>query len=191
MRKKPITLIKLGGSIITDKDRPMSVKSSRLTALVKQIRRAMKEKPGKQFIIGPGSGSFGHVPAKQYKTLDGFVNGQSRLGMAVVQDAAAQLNRLVVAECIKHGIPAVTFAPSNTLIVDSRHEKENFFQLLESYLAKGMLPITYGDVVVDLKQGCTVCWTKMGNASLRCGLHRPRTRRGIAAPFRQVAGFLA
>ena len=111
--------------------------------------------------------------------------------MAVVQDAAAQLNRLVVAECIKHGIPAVTFAPSNTLIVDSRHEKENFFQLLESYLAKGMLPITYGDVVVDLKQGCTVWSTEEVFAQLAGWLSRKGYAVDSVVHVTQVAGFLA
>jgi isopentenyl phosphate kinase len=160
MKQKPITLIKLGGSVITNKDIPMSMKNGYLASLVKQIQRAMTEFPEKQFVVGHGSGSFGHVPAERYQTLKGFVNEESRLGMAIVQDAAAQLNRKVVYEFIKNDVPAVTFAPSNTLIVENHQEKEQFFQLLETYLEKDLFPVTYGDVVIDTEQGCTVWSTE-------------------------------
>lgn len=160
MKKTPITLIKLGGSVITNKDIPMSMKNGYLASLVKQVQRAMAELPEKQMIVGHGSGSFGHVPASQYKTIDGFVSEESVLGMAIVQDAAAQLNRKVVYEFIKNHVPAVTFAPSNTLVTAGRGERENFFKLLETYLEKGLFPVTYGDVIVDTKQGCTIWSTE-------------------------------
>lgn len=160
MKHLPITLIKLGGSVITNKDIPMSMKNGFLSLLVKQVKRAVAEMPEKRLIVGHGSGSFGHVPATKYETIRGFINEESRLGMAIVQDAAAQLNRKVVYEFIKNDIPAVTFAPSNTLIVADHKEKQNFFHLLENYLEKGLFPVTYGDVVVDMKQGCTVWSTE-------------------------------
>lgn len=160
MKKTPITLIKLGGSVITNKDIPMSMKNGFLASLVKQVKRAMTEASGKQLIVGHGSGSFGHVPASKYETIKGFVNEESVLGMAIVQDAAAQLNRKVVYEFIKNDVPAVTFAPSNTLVTASRRGRENFFQLLETYLEKGLFPVTYGDVVVDTDQGCTIWSTE-------------------------------
>lgn len=160
MKKKPITLIKLGGSVITNKDIPMSMKNGFLASLVKQVARAVEEKPEKQLVIGHGSGSFGHVPASKYKTIDGFKDEESVLGMAIVQDAAAQLNRKVVYEFIKNDLPAVTFAPSNTLVTASNKERANFFSLLEMYVERGLFPITYGDVIVDTKQGCTIWSTE-------------------------------
>lgn len=160
MKKRPIILIKLGGSVITNKDIPMSMKNGYLASLVKQVQRAMTETPEKQMIVGHGSGSFGHVPASQYQTIDGFINDESVLGMAIVQDAAAQLNRKVVYEFIKNHVPAVTFAPSNTLVTAGRKEQGNFFKLLETYLEKGLFPVTYGDVLVDTKQGCTIWSTE-------------------------------
>lgn len=160
MKKKPIILIKLGGSVITNKDIPMSMKNGYLSSLVKQVANALNKATDKQIIVGHGSGSFGHVPASKYETIKGFLNEESKLGMAIVQDAAAQLNRKVVYEFIKNEIPAVTFAPSNTLVTTSRQEQDNFFKLLEMYLEKGLFPVTYGDVVVDTKQGCTIWSTE-------------------------------
>jgi isopentenyl phosphate kinase len=138
----------------------MSMKNGFLASLVKQVSRAVEEKPSKRFIIGHGSGSFGHVTAVKYETIRGFVNGESRLGMAIVQDAAAQLNRKVVYEFIKNDLPAVTFSPSNTLVASGRKQQQNFFKLLEMYLEKGLFPVTYGDVIVDIKQGCTIWSTE-------------------------------
>lgn len=190
MKKTPIILIKLGGSVITNKDIPMSMKNGYLASLVKQVQRAMAKVPEKQMIVGHGSGSFGHVPATKYETIKGFVNEESVLGMAIVQDAAAQLNRKVVYEFIKNDVPAVTFAPSNTLVTAERAERENFFKLLETYLEKGLFPVTYGDVIVDTQQGCTIWSTEEVLAHL--------TERFLAEGYTveavvhvtEVAGFL-
>lgn len=160
MQKKNVTLIKLGGSIITNKDIPMSLRRSVLVDLIRQIARARRENPSELYVIGHGQGSFAHMPASKYQTMQGFVNEESVLGMAIVQDSAAQLNRHVVYECIRQEIPAVTFAPSNTLITAGRKPAEAFLQLLEAYLDKGLCPITGGDVLLDRKQGCTIWSTE-------------------------------
>ena len=100
--KKNLTLIKLGGSIITDKEVFMSLRKATLSRLVGEIASARQENPQQMLIIGHGQGGFAHVPATKYQTMAGFINEESRLGMAVVQDTAATLNRLVVHEFIKH-----------------------------------------------------------------------------------------
>ncbi|NCN45634.1 MAG: hypothetical protein COU63_03805 [Candidatus Pacebacteria bacterium CG10_big_fil_rev_8_21_14_0_10_36_11] len=155
-KKTPLILVKLGGSLITNKEIDASVKKEVLKDLISQIKKIRNDFPGIQLIIGHGQGSFAHVPAKKYETMSGFINENSRLGMAIVQDKAAQLNRLVVEEFLSQEIPAVTFAVSNTVITDNRNEKSNFFALLEEQLNQGLFPITYGDVLVDSKVGCTI-----------------------------------
>ncbi len=190
MTKKPITLIKLGGSVITNKDIPMSMKNGFLGRLAKEVMQAMEEHPEKRFVVGHGSGSFGHVPATKYKTIDGFVDDESVLGMAIVQDAAAQLNRKVVYEFIKNDVPAVTFAPSNTLVTASKKERVNFFSLLELYLEKGLFPVTYGDVIVDTKQGCTIWSTEKVLSFLTEMFLAEGYEVDAVAHVTEVAGFL-
>jgi isopentenyl phosphate kinase len=152
---KNITFIKIGGAVITDKSVPMSVHQDVLSQLVSEIAQARKEKD-LTLVLGNGSGSFAHVPAKKYKTMEGFVGDDSRMGMAITQDSAAQLNRIFVAECLKHNIPALTLAPSNTVVTDKRQEKSFCDDILKEYLHQGMVPVTYGDVLIDRKQGCTI-----------------------------------
>lgn len=176
--------------MITNKDIPMSMKNGFLASLIRQIVKAVEEHPEKRFIVGHGSGSFAHVPASKYRTIDGFINEESVLGMAIVQDAAAQLNRKVVYEFIKNDVPAVTLAPSNTLITADRKAKINFFNLLEVYLARGLFPVTYGDVVADLKQGCTIWSTEQILAFLAEMLLEEGYTIDSVVHVTEVAGFL-
>ena len=157
--KKTLTLIKLGGSVITNKEVPMMVRVDALNRLVKEIARAQKE-TGSAVIIGHGQGSFGHAPALRYKTMDGFINKDSLMGMAITQDTAAMLNRIVVHELINEHIPAVSFAFSNTVITAGRQGKHWCFEVLAEYLANGLVPVTGGDVLVDQQQGCTIWSTE-------------------------------
>jgi isopentenyl phosphate kinase len=159
-----VLLIKLGGSIITNKDIPMSVREDVLKRLVAEIAQAREElKKQKQtplIVVGHGQGSFGHVPAVKYKTMEGFVNDESPMGMAIVQDVAAQLNRIVVREFLEKNIPAVSLYPSNSLITDKRKASSYFTEVFEEYLKHGMFPVTGGDVIVDRSQGCTLWSTE-------------------------------
>jgi isopentenyl phosphate kinase len=159
MRKK-ITLIKLGGSIITNKDIPMSLRSDLLQRLVKEIAIAKTRMPDELLIVGHGQGSFAHVPASKYHTLDGFINKDSAFGMAVVQDSAATLNRLVVREFLKNQLPAVSFYASNTIVSQQRVATSYYMDVLWHYLENGLLPVTCGDVLVDSQQGCTIWSTE-------------------------------
>lgn len=156
---KQLTLIKLGGSVITNKEVPMMVREDVLKRLVKEIAKAQKE-IGSAVIIGHGQGSFGHAPALRYKTMEGFINKDSVMGMAITQDTAAQLNRVVVQKLINEHVPAVSFLFSNTLITKARKADRWCFDVLATYLESGLVPVTGGDVIVDAEQGCTIWSTE-------------------------------
>lgn len=158
--QKKVILIKLGGSVITNKEVPMKLRGDVLGRLVREIAQARQDRPDTLFIVGHGSGSFGHVPAAHYGTMDGFKDPDSRLGMAVVQDKAAQLNRLVVKAFLEVGLPAVTLAPSNSFVTNQRKMQSSFLDVLLEYGRQGLLPVTYGDVLVDAGQGCTIWSTE-------------------------------
>lgn len=157
--KKNLTLIKLGGSIITNKEVPMMVRENVLKRLVSEIVRAHK-KTGELFVVGHGQGSFAHAPALRYRTMEGFIDAESRIGMAITQDSAAQLNRIVVKEFLAAGVPAVSFGFCNTLVTKNDEAFQWNGAVLEEYLEKGLVPITGGDVLVDTQKGCTIWSTE-------------------------------
>lgn len=152
---KKLVLVKLGGAVITNKSKSESVRVGILSRLINEIARA-KSEAKMQLLLGNGSGSFAHMPAKKYQTMEGFIDSNSRLGMALTQDSAARLNRIVVSECLRVGLPAVTLAPSNVFMTDRRIVQEAPLTILQEYLSKDLIPVVYGDVLVDKTQGCTI-----------------------------------
>jgi len=160
MSKPSITLIKLGGAIITDKEKPMTLRPEVLSRLVKEVAQARIANPDDLLIVGHGAGSFAHYPATQYKTIEGFINKESVFGMAKVQDVAAQLNRIVVGQFLAVETPAVSVAPSSSILASNHQAKTFCGEICEEYLNKKLLPVTYGDVLVDEVKGCTVWSTE-------------------------------
>lgn len=158
---KNLTLIKLGGSVITQKEVPMEVRRKVLSRLVQEIAQADKQ-TDETFIIGHGQGSFAHAPAMRYRTMDGFISKDSRIGMAITQDSAAQLNRIVVHQFITEEMPAVSFMMSNVAVAANKKPKHLQLEVLLEYLEKGLLPVMCGDVIVDEKMGCTIWSTETG-----------------------------
>jgi isopentenyl phosphate kinase len=82
------------------------------------------------------------------------------MGMAIVADAAAQLNRIVVHEFLEADIPAVSLLPSQCLVTNGRVADSYFTCVFEEYIKHGLLPVTGGDVLADRQQGCTIWSTE-------------------------------
>lgn len=68
-----ITLIKLGGSLITDKNSERSFNAEVVNQIAQTIQKAKQSTPTLKIIIGHGSGSFGHFEAKRHNTIYGYI----------------------------------------------------------------------------------------------------------------------
>src|SRR3990172_434782 len=67
-----LIFLKLGGSLITDKDSPYTPRLDKLADLAGQIAAVFAETPGLRLVLGHGSGSFGHTAASKYGTREGI-----------------------------------------------------------------------------------------------------------------------
>ena len=104
-----LVLLKLGGSIITNKTQPFTARMDVIDRLAAEIKAALDERGDDlQLIIGHGSGSFGHEAAAKYRTNEGAVAADSWLGFAEVAAAAAELNTIVMKALRNAGVPVVT-----------------------------------------------------------------------------------
>jgi isopentenyl phosphate kinase len=154
-----LILVKLGGSLITDKTKPFIHRPEIIKRLAKEVHKARKEKSIK-LIIGHGSGSFAHKPAKEYRTDLGVIDNESFKGIAAVQDAAADLNRIVV-ECLREADEnAISINPSSCTIAEGDVIKDWFLDPLEYMLKCDLLPVVYGDVLMDTRKGCSIVSTE-------------------------------
>lgn len=156
---KSLMLIKLGGSLITDKSRPYTVREDTLRRLCGEIHEVRKAK-GFPMVVGHGGGSFPHVSAKKYQTHRGAVGKRSWEGFVKVQNDAATLNRIVVSNLIEAGEKAISFQPSASCMAKEEEIKEWETRQLEMSLSRGLLPVPYGDVCLDEKKGFCILSTE-------------------------------
>jgi isopentenyl phosphate kinase len=152
-------LLKLGGSLITFKGKKFKADHKTIARLAKEVSSAIKEKP-MHLIIGHGGGSFPHYPAHKYKVHLGKTHKDSTYGFSVTQDAAAQLNRIVVAALLKEKIRAVSFPPSSWAIARNGEIELAFIDPIRLALDSGMVPVVYGDVALDMGQGMCILSTE-------------------------------
>lgn len=169
-----IVFLKLGGSLITDKDLAYTLRPAKLDNLVAQIASVVKEHPELHLILGHGSGSFGHQAASQFGTREGVTGGEAWHGFAEVWFQASALNRMVVESLHHAGLPVITLSPAaSTTAHDGRISKWDLFQLNIS-LQQGLLPVIHGDVAFDDKRGGTILSTEDIFVYLAAELHPSR-----------------
>ena len=156
-----LILLKLGGSVITDKTQPFTARMDVIERLAAEIKNALDERGDDlQLVIGHGAGSFGHEVATKYQTPKGAVAADSWLGFAEVADAAAELNNIVMKVLRGAGVPAIKFQPSAS--TRTRGEQLMYFETfpIREVLGHGLVPVIYGDVSVDASQGMSIVSTE-------------------------------
>ncbi len=152
-----LILIKVGGSVITNIRKESTPDMESIHRLSGEIERV---KARRQLILGHGSGSFGHIPAKRYKVNLGLINRKSAKGASLAQDAAARLHRIFMKQLWERGTDPFSFPPSGGVISSwGRITEWNTKPLLHA-LRNGLLPVTYGDVCLDAKQGVAIISTE-------------------------------
>lgn len=161
-----LVIVKLGGSLITDKERPQTARPQVIQRLAQEIAEAQGAMPG-QLLLGHGSGSFGHVAAAEcglgkgpFTAPDAEAVAHRRRGMAVTQDQAARLHRLLVAALLDSGSTPYGWAASSALSAQDGVPSAGHLQPLLQALRMGLLPVVYGDVVQDAGWGAAICSTE-------------------------------
>ena len=145
-------ILKLGGSVITDKTKPLTFKEKIMDNLSKQIRNAEKK-----LIIIHGAGSFGHILAKKYELNKGYKRYDQLKGFSLTHEKVQTLNSYVLKSLNKYDIPAVSISPHSILKLNN-HKIEKFdYQVFEEYLETQFIPVSFGDVVLDKKLGFSIC----------------------------------
>lgn len=168
-----LVFLKLGGSLITDKLRPHTPRLETLKDLSSQIASARNADPGLLLLLGHGSGSFGHIVAKKYKTREGLASSSSPLaplpkgegkkywrGFSEVWHEADALNQFVMSALREADIPAMAMPPSAGVVARDGKVANWNLEPLKSALSKGIMPVIYGDVVFDEVRGGTILSTE-------------------------------
>lgn len=157
---KNVKFLKLGGSLITNKDQPYTVKTATLDRISREIHDYLQTNPGYRLILGHGSGSFGHTSAGLYNTQQGVKSIEDWVGFSRVCHDARSLNQLVTQSLIQNGVPAISFPPSAQVICTDHQITKWDTSQIEQSLQHGLVPVVFGDAVFDADIGGTILSTE-------------------------------
>ena len=144
-------VLKLGGSVITEKDRPETIDGEALEAAAEAVAAA----PDEELVIVHGGGSFGHHHASEHgvSTTDGTGDAGAALE---IHGAMTTLNRFVLGRLHDYDVPAVPVHPFSTAHRDDEGELTLPTGQVRTLLEEGFVPVLHGDVVGHAGKGVTV-----------------------------------
>ena len=185
---KELVFLKLGGSLITDKTQPYTPLLEVMDDLALQIRTALQAHPNLHLVVGHGAGSFGHVPASEYRTRDGLLPRATPLahrerdendasywkGFAEVWYQASSLNRFVMKALHNSGLRVISLPPSASVIASNGQVSYWDMTPIRMALAAGIVPVIFGDTVFDEVRGGTILSTEDLFVHLTRALHPER-----------------
>jgi len=117
--KTPLTILKIGGSVITDRkgERPR-LRGRRLARIAREI--AEGRRPGdSRLIIIHGAGSFGHPIVQRTGIHRGVRDGPQRIAMGETQKLQNELSTHVARHLLRVGVPAFPCQPSSSAIMEA------------------------------------------------------------------------
>jgi len=132
-------LIKLGGSIITNKERPLSPRKKTIESLVKSLRKI--DEP---MIVVHGGGSYGHYWSVKYGMHTKPRKYDSR-GVSIVKNSMIELNKIILDSFLKNRLNPYCLPPTDFMTGDRPILKK--VKEIEKIARSGLIPITYGDAL--------------------------------------------
>ena len=134
-----LALIKLGGSVVTFKDKPLTANTEAIDGISKALSRV--DIP---MVIVHGGGSFGHYWSMQYDMHTKPAKYGAH-GVSVVHESMIALNQIIVNSMMRFGLNPYGLQPS---VFSSAHRPvtakiRNLFSIAKS----NIIPVTFGDVV--------------------------------------------
>jgi isopentenyl phosphate kinase len=146
------TILKLGGSVITDKEKPLTANLQAIERLADEIAQAKVS----SLIMVHGGGSFGHHIAKQYNLTEGYSDPSQVVGFSETHRAMTKLNSLVMDSLISHNVNAVVVQPSSFVVTKAGRIQSMEKKPLKRMVDMGLVPVLYGDAVLDSEKGFAI-----------------------------------
>jgi isopentenyl phosphate kinase len=144
------TVLKLGGSVVTEKDSPETVDDDALA----RAAEAVADFEG-DLVLVHGGGSFGHhAAAERGVTADSGTC--SAADARAIHDAMGRLNAAVLDALHEAGVDALPVRPLSLASRDADGDLSVPTGSVATMLAEGFVPVLHGDGVVESGAGVTV-----------------------------------
>jgi isopentenyl phosphate kinase len=137
--RQDIVLIKLGGSVVTHKERAMTLNKRAIDRIIKSLLNVKIP-----IILIHGGGSFGHYWSIKYG-MHSKPERYSSEGIAVVHESMISLNQFIIKTMLKLKMNPYSIPPYS-LILGKKPFSKKIFELAHMTEDK-IVPVTYGDIV--------------------------------------------
>jgi isopentenyl phosphate kinase len=163
------TVLKLGGSVITEKDRTETLDGAAVDDLAGAIAAAGVE----DLVLVHGAGSFGHHHADAHgvSTEDGSHDVDA---ISDIHGSMKALNQLVLAGLHDRGVPAVAVHPFSAASRNRAGDLTHPTGQVATMRGEGYVPVLHGDVVAQEGKGVTILSGDEVVAELAAGLGADR-----------------
>ena len=132
-------LIKLGGSIITKKQKPLTPNLLAINKIASQLKK-IKE----PIIVVHGGGSFGHYWSVRYD-MHTKPAKYNKKGVSVVKNSMVALNKIILDSFLKNGLNPYCLHPTDFMLGNKADQKK--VREIAKIAKAGLVPISYGDVM--------------------------------------------
>lgn len=143
-------VLKLGGSVITEKGTPETIDEPALTEAARSVAETADS-----IVLVHGGGSFGHHHAGRHDVSPtrGTHDDQA---IREIHHSMGRLNREVISALAAAGAHPVPVHPFSVANRTADAELELPTRHVESMVREGFLPVLHGDMVVHENEGATV-----------------------------------
>jgi len=146
-----LTILKLGGSVTTRKDKAASLNRPVVEAIAKELAKISSK-----LLLIHGAGSFGHPIAKQYAIHQGYRERGQLRGVTETKRSMLHLTMMITELLAKHHVPVVPFLSSSCMVAKSGRLSSVDIEPFRLMLDLGLVPLCSGDVVADLEMGFSI-----------------------------------
>jgi isopentenyl phosphate kinase len=138
-------LIKLGGSAISDKSRPLSYREDRVKDLGKALLTHLRA--GNKFILIHGGGSFAHPLALAYG-LSKYKDHEQLVGVSLTSAILNYLSMKITITLSSTGLPIYPLRTGSIYVIrDNKPQLLIDVMHIMELINRGVIPMLYGDVV--------------------------------------------
>ncbi|RDE14805.1 MAG: amino acid kinase [Candidatus Thorarchaeota archaeon] len=153
---KDLTVIKLGGSLLTDKSKPYEARKPVIRSVTRELKTCIDDGLIKSLVVVQGVGSYGHPPILEHGLHKGFKGPEQLLPLSKTQRKVNEFREMVAAEFHLAGLPVNLLHPSSMITAEKMRILKYFLDPLKGYLSLGMVPLLGGDMLYDTTMGFSV-----------------------------------
>jgi len=132
-------LIKLGGSIITNKKKPLSAKRKTIDNIVSNFRKISED-----FVVVHGGGSYGHYWSVKYD-MHTKPKKYDLKGVSIVKNSMIELNTIILDSFLKNKLNPYCLPPTD-FVMGNKPINRKILEI-KKIANSGLVPITYGDAL--------------------------------------------